>query len=388
MLVSNALKKGQIRAHYKENFVLLPMQEHRQGRQVYIQRDKLQRFNDTFARRATNFSLQYIFRQIWSLKSSGLLNSLFHQSSPMSKVLTFEGGSIRYAAMDGDIYIEEITITGPLGVDAKHPAGVYKVKRDEDDPGRWRAAKKDEKISEIGHVQSKNMAINGYSDGLDDAANYMPKFIIHGFGEGALTKTYALFYVPSKSVVSGAYATLRDSFGGKELESAKKLATVLEQVGKKQQSLNITVHGSGHYIFKSALKKVCSLGVKLPSVTVYYANSTANLSAVDVLRRKSEMKLNEKPPLINPASLQQQYFSGNIVSAPEISVRAKPSDAVSTIFNTAASLPTSVSTSLIASLVIGSQRPLERELIQNTGQAVQSGAKLVWNSVHKMMVRA
>jgi hypothetical protein len=306
----------------------------------------------------------------------------------MSKVLNFEGGSIRYASMDGNIYIEDITLTGPLGVDAKHPAGVYKIRKSSGRSDLWDLEKKDQKIEQLGHVQSKNLAISGYSRDLLDAANFIPKFITHGFGEQSLNKTYALFYVPTKGAISSAYKTLRDSVDGKELESAKKLAAVLEQLSKKQQELNLTVHGNGNYVFKSALKKVCSQGLKLPNVTVYYANSTANLSAVDLMRRKADMKLSDKPPLINPASLQQHYLSGNIVSGPAVAVRAKPSNTISTLYNTAISLPSSVTVSLLASLVVGSQRPLERDLIENAGQAVQGGAKLVWNSVHKMMVRA
>ncbi len=388
MLVSKAIQKGQIRAHYKENFVPLPTQTHAHGRQVFIQKSQLQRFKDTFARRETNFNLQYIYRQIWSLKGSGYLSSLFNQHSSMSRVLTFEGGNIKYAAFDGDIYIEDINITGPLSGSAKHPAGVYKINKDETGKDRWKPDENESTVNQIGHIKSKNLAVNGYSEGLQDAANYMPKFITHGFGEASLNRTYALFYVPTSNPIGGAFKTLVDSVDGKEMETAKKLSVVFEQLSQKQQELNLTVLGSGHYVFKSALKKACSKGVKLPNVTVYYANSTANLSGVDMYRRKAGMKLSEKPPLVNPASLQQQYLSGNILSAPEVAVRAKPSNTISTLWNTATSLPTSLSVSLLASLTVGSQRPLERDLIQNTGEAVQSGAKLVWSNVHKMMVKA
>lgn len=388
MLVSKALQRGHIRAHYQENFVPLPMQEHNQGRRVLIHREELKRFNDTFKKRHTHFGLQYLYRQIWSLKNSGLLNSLFHESAPLSKLLMFEGGSICYAAMDGDIYIEKITVTGRLGVNAKHPAGVYKVRKQEESDHKWLPDIKNMFIEERGFIDCKNMAISGYAANLESAAGYMPKFIRHGFGETSLSNVYALFYSPPQGRVSGAYKALRDSLGGKELESAKKLATVLEQIAIKQQTLNITVHGYGHYVFKSALKKINARNLKLPNVTVYYANATANLSAVDTLRRKTQMTLTEKAPLINPASLQQKYFSGNFISAPEIAIRAKPGNAISIIVNGLSSLPFSASGSLIGFLAVGSHRQMESELIENNGQAVQSTAKLVWNSIHKIMVRS
>ena len=388
MLVSDALKRGELRGHYSNNYVLLPTQQHSCGKKVFIHKDELGIYKKTFASKNKHFGLNYVVKQIWLLKGPGLLNSLFHHASPISRMLKFEGGQIRYAAMDGNIYIEEINITGPLGVDAKHPAGVYKIKKYTGGRNGWDPEMNgDEKVDQIGHVKTKNLAVNGYAENLRDAARYMPDFIEHGFGKNTLNNSYSLFYVPSTGMASSAYKSLSDNLHIKDLEAAKKLASVFEQLSSKNQELNLTVHGSGHYVFSSALKKLNKSNMKLPNITVYYANATTNLSAVDFQRRQAGMKLSEKPPLINSASLQQQYLSGNIVSAPLVAARAKPSDAISIAYNSLTSLPSSMSFSLVASLTLGSARSLEREVIENSGQALQQGAKLVWNSVHKMMVR-
>lgn len=358
------------------------------GEFLYTKKRKNKKdFNDLFKKRSTNFNLCYVFKQLGLLKGPGFLQSLFHKSSAVSRVLPFEGGQIKYAAFEGSLYIDEIQITGPLGVDAKHPAGTYKVKKDQSD-AKWKPYEKSNKVNQVSHVDTKHLAINGNSSSLSDAADYMPVFIEHGFGEKSLNNTYSLFYTPTKNVANSAYKALSDDLNIKDLESAKKLASVFEQLSKKDQEVSLTVHGSGNYVFKSALKKLKQQNLKLPNVTVYYANSTANLESVDQERKQAGMKLHDKAPLINPVSLQQNYFSGNIISSPIIAARSTPKDKVSIAVNTFSSgLPKLHSPSFYIGLAAGSAPSLERKKIENIGQAAGASAQLVWDSVHKMMVR-
>lgn len=388
MLVSDALTRGQIRQHYKDNFVPLPEQQHSHGRKVYINAAQLNRFNDSFKNKNSHFGLNYLYKQIWTLKGSGFLNSLFNSSNPMSRTMTFEGGEIVYAAVDGDIYIEEITITGALGVNGALPAGVYRVRKVSGSDQWEPAGASEDKINEVGVVNTKHLAISGYSEDINDAASYMPAFIEHGFGKETLGSSYSLFYTPAQGALKGAFQSLCDDLGGKRIEAAKKLATVFEHYSGKKQELYVTVHGGGHNIFRSALKEITKKNVSLENVTAYYANATTNLQRVDRLRQKAKMKLCEKAPLINTSSLQQQFVSGNIVSAPVVAIKAKPEDAIAITFNSAAAAPLSISAKLATAVVLGSSRSLERKAITTAGHAVQEGTKLIWSNVHKMMVHA
>ena len=398
MLVSNALISGNIRAHYSDNYVPLPGVDHSLGRRVFIQTAKLNQFETLFKKRSTNFNLCYVFKQLALLKGPGFLQSLFHKSSAVSRVLPFEGGQIKYAAFEGSLYVDEIQITGSLGVDSKHPAGVYKVKRSNSNEVDWEPDEKDHVVSQIGYVPTKNLAINGHSASLSDAANFMGKFIEHGFGAASINETYSLFYSPTQSAIGSAYKSLKDNIDIKELESAKKLAAVFEQLSGKNQEVNLTIHGSGHAVFRSALKKIKQQNIQLPNVTVYYANATTNLSTVDYQRRQAGMKLNEKAPLLNPLSLQQNYISGNIFSGPEVAARANPGDTISNGIKAGKALAamgavSSFSLGLgaitgLGSFAAGSLSGLQKQVIDSPEKAIQESAKLVWDSVHKMMVRA
>jgi len=194
---------------------------------------------------------------------------------------------------------------------------------------------------------------------------------------------------------------LKDELGLKELESAKKLASVFEQLSANKNEVNLTVHGSGHAVFRSALKKIKSRNLQLPNVTVYYANATTNLSVVDYQRRQAGMKLHDKAPLLNPLSFQQSYLSGNIVSGAEVAIRANPEDRISIGLKSgkqiaglgalAGGLGMLAAPSAIigaASFGAGSMSGLNKQAIDSGEKAIQQAVKLIWDPIHKMMVKS
>jgi len=84
-----------------------------------------------------------------------------------------------------------------------------------------------------------------------------------------------------------------------------------------------------------------------------------------------------------------------------VACQADSSNAVATVYNSTNSMISAAGLGAIASAagltagwvfsvtpyILGGGRSGNQEVIEGPGQAVQHGTKLVWNSIHKMMVR-
>lgn len=310
------------------------------GKQVFVAKDKYKAFNDIMASRNKSFNNLYIYKQIASLKGSGVVNSLFSRFAALSRMLPIEGGQIIYCVWHGKVYITDIKIQ----LDYRYtkgtrniPAGAYRIKKFNDTENPWRLNKDDGIFRQAENINTKNLAINGHCEDINDAANYMPAFIQYGHGETTLKDTYTLFFNPSQGFVQGDWRSLRDSSGIAGTQAAKKLAAVLMTNAQKNMDINLTVHESGHALLKEALRIVNrDAQVKLDRFTVFYANPTHNLELVDQWRARTGMQLAEKRPLINTVSAQQFLLSGNVVSGPAVMFKAKNPDRVASMYNTVA----------------------------------------------------
>ncbi len=392
-------------AYYTEaNFVELVDPSNRStGVKIFVKKTEVTTYEKINENRDKDFNCSYVSKQIFSLKNSGLLNSHYNRSAPFSRMLSLEGGQLVYVHWRGSVYIEELRIQTDYKIEKNKrtvAAGVYKAKLKEGKKNEW-AVGEDETAKSLSQINTKNLAINGHCRDIGDAANFMPNFIRHGFGEGALNGTYTLFFNPSQGFVHGDWQALRDSSGISGTQASKKLAEVLSLTAAKNMEVNLTVHESGHALLKEALRVVCKDNIKLDQFTVFYANPTHNLELVDVWRKRTGMKLAAKPPLLNTCSPHQFMLTGNAISFPVVACQADSGNAVATVYNSVGSITSAAGLGAIASAagltagwvfavapyIFGGGRSGNQEVIEGPGQAVQHGTKLVWNSVHKMMIK-
>lgn len=378
------------------------------GKQVFVAKDKYKAFNDIMASRNKSFNNLYIYKQLASLKGSGVVNSMFSRFAALSRMLPIEGGQIIYCVWHGKVYITDIKIQ----LDYKYtkgakniPAGLYRVQKSLDSNKKWSPDLKDGLVKQIDRVRTKHLAINGHCEDIADASRYMPAFIQYGH-DATLKDTYTLFFNPSQGFIRGDWCSLRDSSGIGGTQAAKKLAAVLATTAQKNIDINLTVHESGHALLKEALRIVSrEAQVKLDRFTVFYANPTHNLELVDKWRARSGMQLAKKPPLINMASAHQFLLSGNAVSSSVVTFKANSPDRVASLYNTlGASLAicgvAAIGQGLVgaaawgfgvAPFLLGANRGLNKQVIDTNGKVFQEGVrgykKLVWDPIHKMMVR-
>lgn len=373
------------------------------GRKLFLAKTSRRQFENLLKRKDKSFSERYFYNQLLSLKNVGYLSSQFSTVSPITRRLRLEGGEIVYAVWNGNSYITQINVLP--SEPGKRSAGVYTA-RVQDKLGKAWDINQDE--SQEDYIRPKNLAINGYAKNIRAAATYMPAFIKYGFGENALKDVYALFYNPCTGGPSSEWRSLQDSVG-LNTQTAKKLADVLILTAERQKEVNLTVHESGHVVLKSALRIAVKRGQSLENFTVFYANPTHNLQAVDRLRGKTGMKLAAKAPLINTLSVKQYLLSGNVISDTVITSRADPNNKGVSIYNAIQTAFVvggfgSISASLLgmagaavgaAPFLLGQSRSLNQKVIDSPGKAVQEGIrhyrekgkKLVWDPIHKMMVR-
>jgi hypothetical protein len=379
------------------------------GKQIFVSKNRQERFQEIFNSRNVSYNHLYIYKQLASLKGAGIFNSMFSRYTVLSRMLPIEGGQIIYCVWHGRVYITDIKIQldYKFTKGAKNiPAGLYRVRKNADTNKKWMLDLKDDAVIQIDQLRTKHLAINGHCEDIADAARYMPAFIQYGHGESTLKDTYSLFFNPSQGVVRGDWRALRDSTGISGTQAAQKLAAVLSTNGQKNMDVNLTVHESGHALLKEALRIVNrDMKVRLDRFTVFYANPTHNLELVDKWRARTGMQLAQKPPLINTVSAQQFILSGNAVSGPVLAFKANSPDRMASLYNTlAAGLGAygvhSVGQGLlgaatwgmgVAPFLLGTHRGLNKQVIDTNGKAVQEGIrsyrKLVWDPVHKMMVR-
>lgn len=379
------------------------------GKQIFVTRERYRDFDEIMKSRNKNFNNLYIYKQLASLKGTGIFNSMFSRYTVLSRMLPIEGGQIIYCVWHSRIYITDIKIQLDYRFVQRSkdvPAGTYKIKKTNNVKDPWQPGKIDNVASQVDGVNTKNLAINGHCADIGDAANYMPAFIQYGHGETALKDTYTLFFNPSQGFISGDWRSLRDSSGLGSTQAAEKLASVLSTTARKSMDLNLTVHESGHALLKQALRIVSRESqIKLDRFTVFYANPTHNLELVDKWRSRTGMHLAKKPPLINAASAQQFLLSGNIISNSVVAFKTKNQDRLASLYNTLGAGVSvygvhSIGQGLVgaaawgfgvAPLLLGAHRGLNKQVIDTNGKAVQEGLrsykKLLWDPIHKMMIR-
>src|SRR5690554_791994 len=396
--------------HFEKHFVEITDPLNRSsGRQIFVAKEKFKAFSDIMGSRNRSFNNLYIYKQLASLKGAGVLNGMFSRYTVLSRMLPIEGGQIIYGIWHGRIYITDIKIQ----LDYKYtkgarniPAGVYRVKKLNDTENPWRPNKDDGTIKQVENISTKNFAINGHCEDINDAANFMPAFIQYGYGETTLKDAYTLFFNPSQGFIRGDWRAICDSAGIGSTQAAKKLAAVLVTTAQTKTDVNLTVHESGHALLKQALRIVNrEPQVRLSQFTVFYANPTHNLELVDKWRAKTGMQLAKKPPLINAVSAHQFLLSGNAVSSAVVAFKAKSPDRVASLYNTlGAGLGIYGAHSIgqglvgaaawgfgVAPLLLGANRNLNKQVVDTNGRAVQEGLrsykKLMWDPIHKMMTR-
>ena len=407
--------KNNLNSYFSNNFVELEDPENRgAGRKIFISKAENAAYKKIINNRATDFNAYYIYKQIVSLKNMGYLNSLVSNISMSSRFLPIEGGEIHYSVWQSKIYISEIKIqldykTSSTG---NTSAGVYHVSRESASSERWKSS-----LEEQSSINETNLAINGKSNGITDAANYMPDFIKFGFQKSSLKNSYSLFYYPTQGCVKNGWRTFKDSSGiGGGTQAAKKLASVLALSNDK--NLNITVHGSGNSLFKQALKIVASENKSLDKMTVFYANSTETLTHVDHWRKKTKMNLAETPPLVSKLNIRQNLTSGNFIAQPIVSRAIKSSDSLGTKIKKTAGIGIDIAKNVggivalgsvgagvsgvvgwaipVVSIMVSQGGKQNKEVMASETDHLVEGAahyankakKLVWDPVHKMMVKA
>ena len=396
--------------YFKNNFVEITDPLNRSsGKQIFVARERYRDFDEIMKSRNKNFNSLYIYKQLAGLKGAGIFNSMFSRYTVLSRMLPVEGGQIIYCVWHGRIYITDIKIQ----LDYKFsqgikdvPAGTYRIKKYSESENPWKPGKSNGAATLVDEINTRHLAINGHCKDIGDAANYMPAFIQYGHGETTLKDTYTLFFNPSQGFIGSDWRSFRDSSGVGSTQAAQKLAVVLSTTAKKNMDVNLTVHESGHALLKQALRIVNRESqVKLDRFTVFYANPTHNLELVDKWRARTGMQLAKKTPLINTASAQQFLLSGNLISAPALSFRTNNPDRMASLYNTVgASLAVYGAHTIgqglvgaaawgfgVAPFLLGASRGLNKQVIDTNGKAVQEGwrsyKKLVWDPIHKMMVR-
>lgn len=398
--------KGNIDQFFKTQFDELVDGLSANGRKLFLAKSNRKQFEELLKRKDKSFSERYFYNQLLSLKNVGYLSSQFSSISPITRRLKLEGGEIIYAVWNGNSYITQINALP--SEPGKHGAGVYTARAQDKNGEKWRVDSAPDGEAQTDYIRPKNLAINGCAEDIGEAATYMPAFIKYGFGENALKDVYALFYNPCTGGLSSEWRSLQDSVG-LNTQTAKKLADVLILTAERQKEVNLTVHESGHVVLKSALRIAVERGQSLENFTVFYANPTHNLQAVDRLRGKTGMKLAAKAPLVNTLSVKQYLLSGNVISDTVITSRADPNNKGVSIYNAIQTAFVvggfgSISASLLgmagaavgaAPFLLGQSRSLNQKVIDSPGKAVQEGIrhyrekgkKLVWDPIHKMMVR-
>ncbi len=403
------LAKGNLNAFLKNNFVeLIDPLNRSSGRKIYIAKAEEKAYKDILKSRGKDFNHFYLYKQIVSLKNQGYVNSLVSKVCMNSCKLPLEGGEIIYGVWYNNIYINQIKVQADYRLSnnkVKVSAGVYqvrKVKRDKDFEWEVDGVRKGI-VKQEGFVNTKNLAINGGCNGIMDAASYMPAFVRHGHGESALNNVYALFFNPGDNSVGSGWRSLKDSAGlNGGTQAAQKLATVLMRSTEK--NLNITVQGSGHSLFKQALRIVSQSNHSLKDMTVFYANASENLNLLDGWRKKTGMKLAQKSPLNNSASVRQYLTSGNLVSQVAVAHRANAADAGEVAWNAVAGVLSTIGLGTLGSsipsipgvagwvmgaipLVLSQSPELDKRVIIHPFQSAKQGGKQYWDSLHKMLVK-
>lgn len=410
----NSEQRDQWAQFYSNNFVELQGPASSQGRKIFVSKDAAKRLASLIDNRSKDFNLLYITRQLFSLKDVGHLNSLISKAAPTSRKLVFEGGEIQYSIWKGHVYIANVSIKANFRVEKGKktvPAGVYRASKDRISK-EWSVTDTKGNVSRRSVVNTKHLAINGFCDDIQDAAGYMPAFIEYGYGDQTLSGgIYSLFFNPSQGFASADWRCIQESAGVGSHSSSLLAATLEQSAGNP---ICLTVHERGHALLKDALRKVCAKNIKLDSFTVFYANPTHNLELVDKWRERTGIKLAPKPPLINTLSAHQSLVAGNGISGAVVAARAQPENSLASFVNAgiqlwglqgltaiggSLSLTAAVSwTSGALPFALGLAPELNKKIINNPGIAVQEGLKatrkavkntgqLVWDPIHKMMVR-
>src|SRR5690606_3288604 len=184
------------------------------GKKIFVAQDKYKAFNAIMNSRNKSFNNLYIYKQLASLKGTGIFNSMFSRYNVLSRMLPIEGGQIIYCIWHGRVYITDIKIQ----LDFKYtkgikniPAGLYRVKKDVEIKGEWSPCFDNNQIKQIDQLRTRHLAVNGHCEDIVDAARYMPAFIQYGHGETTLKDVYSLFFNPSQGFIRGDWRALRDS---------------------------------------------------------------------------------------------------------------------------------------------------------------------------------
>ncbi|WP_444993988.1 hypothetical protein [Aliikangiella sp. IMCC44359] len=297
------------------------------GREIYYEESQANAIKEIQQGSANNFNMQYIMRQLNSLKGYGFMQSFFGHNV-QNRILPVEGATIHYDVVYSKIFIKRIEVQNEHIIRKRHdvPCGVYRVEKAKDS---WRTdtIKNGEddfstQTTRLDARRSKHIAVNGFCRDIVDAAEFLPDLIEHGYqSEQPLGNQYHLFFNPvdskARRLQKAGWTQLSGVKKGRQgkAQAVSKLVQILRE--HRETPLCWTLHESGIDVFKQALKQVLKTqpanlqnASDFSAHTVFYANPIHSLPLVDNVRKNANMNLSQQKALVNNFNARQLAASG------------------------------------------------------------------------------
>jgi len=291
-----------------------------QGMRVFVRKSEESNYNRLRNEAKKDYHARYLFNELMSLNNRhGLTRSIVSRFRQDQCNLQLEGGFIDYSMLSGCVFIKDYGVTQ---LKEKNKPGLYYVDISQADP----------QLQPRTRISTQHIAVNGAFENAKSSARKLPEFIERGYKpettQGTLEKSgYSLFYNDCGPGIRSDFRQFFDTSnvrGGTEV--AKKLAQLIQIEAKHDKETSWTLHEKGHAVFKRALQLALAEispadKARLAKHKVFYANPTMNLSAIDRYRQQAGMQLAPQPPLMNNASLEQTWVTGNFISETHVSMR-------------------------------------------------------------------
>ncbi|WP_444997741.1 hypothetical protein [Aliikangiella sp. IMCC44359] len=292
------------------------------GREIYYEESQAEAIKAIQRGLANNFNMQYIMRQLNSLKGHGFMQSFFGHNV-QNRILPVEGATIHYDVVYSKIFIKRIEVQNRHIIKRQHdaPCGVYRVEKAKNS---WIVDTikngEDEFAAQTTRLdarRSKHIAVNGFCDDITDAAEFLPDLIKHGYqSEQPLGNQYHLFFNPvdskARRLQKAGWTQLSGVKKGRQgqAQAVSKLVQILRE--HRETPLCWTLHESGIDVFKQALKQVLKTqptnlqnASDFSAHTVFYANPIHSLPLADNVRENANMKLSQQKALVNGFNVRQ-----------------------------------------------------------------------------------
>jgi hypothetical protein len=291
-----------------------------QGMRVFVRKSEESNYNRLRNEAKKDYHARYLFNELMSLNNRhGLTRSIVSRFRQDQCNLQLEGGFIDYSMLSGCVFVKDYGVTHSRGEDKP---GLYNV----DISGRK------PKLEPAKRISTQHIAVNGAFKDSIKAAEKLPEFIERGYKPETTQDTleqsgYSLFYNDCGPGIRSDFRQFFDTSnvrGGTEV--AKKLAQLIQIEAKHDKETCWTLHEKGHAVFKRALQLALAEispadKTRLAKHKVFYANPTMNLSVIDRYRKQAGMQLAPQSPLMNNASLEQTWVTGNFISETHVSMR-------------------------------------------------------------------